>query len=343
LEVFNLDVLVIGGSKFSGREIIKILLEREHKVTVLNRGQSVKKLPDFYKPKEYQYPKDATVLKADRTDKEEFTKTLEGKSFDAIVDTIAMNETDIQNVIEIAGDKLQNYVFISTAGVYDENKLDFFPITEDVPIGSVTEDYPIEYTRNKRKAEIKCKKSFKEFGFPVTIIRPVFIYGPNNPMYRECYFFDRIKDEKPIYMPGNGDYINDFVHRKDVAWLATIPLENKKAIGQTYNATGGAAITLNRYVKILSEIVGKEAEVINYDPKILEKEELKPVTWNQMFPFFFHMHLFVSKEKAVKELGYEPINFIEGIKETYEWYQENKHPDWKGEYSLDKKIAKELK
>ncbi|NHJ47955.1 MAG: NAD-dependent epimerase/dehydratase family protein [Asgard group archaeon] len=338
-----MDVLVIGGSRFSGRHIINLLLDKEHNVTVLNRGQSEKKLPPFYKSIEYQYPKGVTVLHADRTKKDEFTKVLDGKNFEAIIDTCAMNERDIQNVIDIAGKNLQNYVFISTAGVYDENKINFLPITEDTPIGSDTDDYPIEYTRDKRRAENHCIKSLNESGFPVTIIRPVFIYGPNNPMYREVYFFDRINDKKPIYMPGNGDYLNDFVHSKDVAWLATIPLEKKNAIGQTFNATGGGAISLNRYVSVLGEIIGKETEVIYYDPKILEKEELKPENWNQMFPFFFNMHLFVSKEKIVKDLGFKPIEFIEGITTTYEWYQENKHPDWKGEYTLDKKIAKEIK
>jgi nucleoside-diphosphate-sugar epimerase len=338
-----LDVLVIGGSRFSGRHIINYLLENEHKVTVLNRGHSEKNFPPFYKAIEYQYPKGVTVLHADRTKKDEFTKVLDGKSYEAIIDTCAMTEGDIQNVMDISTDKLQNYIFISTAGVYDEKNITFFPITEDTPMGPDTDDYPIEYTRNKRKAENLCNKGFKENGFPVTIIRPVFIYGPNNPMYREIYFFDRISDKKPIFMPGNGDCLNDFVHSKDVAWLATIPLDKKKAIGQTYNATGGGAITLNHYTSVLSDIIGNETEVIHYDPKILEKDELKPANYNQMFPFFFHMHFFVSREKSVIELGYKPTDFIEGIKSTYKWYLENKHPDWKGEYTLDDKLTKELK
>ncbi|NHJ41001.1 MAG: NAD-dependent epimerase/dehydratase family protein [Asgard group archaeon] len=342
MEVIILDVLVIGGSRFSGRKIIEILVEREHSVTVLNRGKSEKILPSFYEQKEYNYPKNVRIIQADRTNEKEFSAALKGNNYSAIIDTCAFNENDIQNVLNISSDKLENYVFISTASVYDEEKINILPIKENDPIGSEADDCPVPYSRDKRRAENLLMKNYKENNYPITIIRPTYIYGPNNPMYREYYFFDRIMDEKPIYMPGEGEYLIDFVFARDVAWLVTTPLENKKAIGQSYNATGGEAITLNNYVKIVSEIVGKKAEVIHYDPKILEKDEMKPENWNQMFPFSFNMHFFLSKEKAIKDLEYEPIKFKEGLKQTYDWYQKNRNYDWKGDYTLDKKIAKEI-
>ncbi|NHK30408.1 MAG: NAD-dependent epimerase/dehydratase family protein [Asgard group archaeon] len=343
MEVFILEVLVIGGSRFSGRKIIELLVEREHSVTVLNRGKSEKSLPPFYKQKDYIYPEGVKIIHADRTNVKEFTEALKGNNFTAIIDTCAFNENQIQNVLDISDEKLEHYVFISTASVYDEEKIEVLPINESAPFGSEADDCPVPYSRDKRRAESLLMKKYKENNYPITIIRPTYIYGPNNPMYREYYFFDRIMDQKNIYMPGNGEYLIDFVNASDVAWLATAPLENRKAIGQSYNATGEGAITLNNYVKAVSEIIDKKTKIIHYDPKILEKDEMKPENWNQMFPFSYNMHFFLSKEKAALDLGYEPIKFIDGLKQTFDWYLQNRNYKWKGDYVLDKKIVKEIK
>ncbi|NHJ33573.1 MAG: NAD-dependent epimerase/dehydratase family protein [Asgard group archaeon] len=337
-----MEVLVIGGSRFSGKNTVELLVKNEHDVTVLNRGKSEEAITTFYQTKKYEYPKKVDVIHGDRTNNEELSKALMCKNFSAIIDTCVYNEKNIQGILDFAPDKLENYVMVSTASVYDEEKLVYYPVSEDTPMGSEAEEGPIPYSRDKRRAESLLMKSYQENNFPVTIIRPTYIYGPYNPMYREFYFYDRIMDKKPIYMPGHGDILTDFVFCKDVAWLLTAPLEKKKAIGQTYNATGGVATTLNNYVKILSEIIGNKTEVIHYDPEILKNEEFTPENWNRMFPFMYDSHLILSKENARIDLGYQPTSFEKGQKDTFEWYKKVKNPEWKVDYSLDVKIAKEI-
>jgi len=161
-------------------------------------------------------------------------------------------------------------------------------------------------------------------------------------MYREFYFYDRIMDKKPVFMPGHGDILTDFVFCEDVAWLLTAPLEKKKAIGQIYNATSGVATTLNDYVTILSEIIGNETEIIHYDPEIIKDEEFTAENWHRMFPYMYNSHLILSKENARWDLNYQPIPFEKGQKKTYEWYKKVRNPEWKIDYSLDEKIAYEL-
>jgi dTDP-glucose 4,6-dehydratase len=337
-----MEVLIIGGSRFSGKNLVDLLVKREHDVTVLNRGKSEQAIDSFYKTEKYHYPKGVEIIHADRTDREHISKALKSKKFSAIIDTCVFNEKNIQAILDYAPKELKNYVMVSTASVYEEEKLVYFPVSEDEPTGSEAEEGPIPYSRDKRRAESLLRKSFQESNFPMTIVRPTYIYGPYNPMYREFYFYDRIMDQKPVYMPGHGDILTDFVYSKDVAWLLSAPLENKKAIGRIYNATGGVATTLTNYVKILSKIIGKEAEIINYDPEILKKEELKPENWNQMFPYMFDSHLVLSMENARIDLDYQPTPFEKGQKETIEWYKKVKNPDWKVDYSLDEKIAKEI-
>lgn len=339
-----MEVLVIGGSKFSGKETVKLLAEKEHNVTVLNRGKSEKKIDaPFFKSEEHTYPRNVKVIHADRTNYTEFSEKINNNNFEAIIDTCAFNERDIQAILNLTLEKLEHYVFVSTGSVYDEEKITMIPITEEAPFGSEADDDPVPYSRDKRRAETLLHRAFKENNFPITIFRPTYIYGSYNPIYREMYFFDRINDQKTVYMPGNGEYILDFVFTKDIAWLLSSPLENKKAIGKAYNAAGEGGITLNNYVKLLETIIGKKVNVVHFDPQIVIKQKLEPENRNQMFPFSYDMHFLMSKEKAVVDLGYNPTSLFDGLKETFNWYQKYKNPKWEGDYAFDEKIAELLR
>ncbi|HUT81290.1 MAG TPA: NAD-dependent epimerase/dehydratase family protein [Candidatus Bathyarchaeia archaeon] len=338
-----MKILVVGGSRFSGKIVVENLNEKGHDVTVLNRGKSELSLPEFYKNEKYSYPKKVQILHADRKNKDEIRNHLSGKDFEAVIDTCAYTAADVQIIVDNSPKNIAHYILTSTASVYDEEKNYFIPISEDAFIGSEAEECPIQYSKDKRRIESLLKKLYTEDGYPITMIRPTYIYGPFNPMYREFYFYDRIMNKKPIYMPGHGDYLVDYVFAKDVAWLLTAPLENKKAIGQAYNATTGEACTLNVFVKLLSEIIGNEVEIVHYDQKLLEDENLKPENNYQMFPYGWYEHLILSKEKAVVDLGYKPTSLMEGERLTFEWYKKMKNPDWNGDYSFDQKIAKIMK
>ncbi|MBN1328615.1 MAG: NAD-dependent epimerase/dehydratase family protein [Candidatus Heimdallarchaeota archaeon] len=338
-----MKILVVGGSRFSGKIIVKDLVEKGHDVTVLNRGKSEQSIPEFFINEKHIYPKKAQIIHADRRNRDEIRNQLLGKDFEAIIDTSAYTVEDVEIIIDSTPKQIDHYILTSTASVYDEEKNFFMPISEEAHIGSESEECPVQYSRDKRRIESFLKKRFDEIGYPITLIRPTYIYGPYNPIYREFYFYDRIMSNKPIYMPGHGDYLVDFVFAKDVAWLLTAPLENKKAIGQAYNATTGEACTLNVFVKLLGEIIGNEVEIIHYDQTILEDVNLKPENNYQMFPYGWYEHLILSKEKAVLDLGYKPTPLMNGEELTFEWYKKSKNPNWHGDYNLDQKIAKIIK
>ena len=339
-----MDVLVIGGSKFSGKETVKLLVEQEHNVTVLNRGQSEKTIDaPFYISKKHNYPNNVKSIQVDRTNYQKLEETLDNKQFEAIIDTCAYNERDIQAILNLKLEKLEHYVFVSTGSVYDEEKITMIPIQEDAPFGSEADDDPVPYSRDKRRAESLLREAYEENNFPMTIFRPTYIYGPFNPIYREMYFFDRIDFRKPIFMPGNGEYIIDFIFTKDLAKLLVAPLTKKKVIGSAYNAAGEGGVTLNNYVKLLEQITKNKTEIIHFNPEIVSKNKLEFENRNQMFPFSYDMHFLMSKEKALIDLNYKPVKLSQGLKETYEWYQKNRNPNWKGDFGFDEKLALLLK
>ena len=339
-----MNVLVIGGSKFSGKETVNLLVKQGHDVTVLNRGKADKTIDaPFYISCKHKYPDKVKTLQVDRTDYKKLEETISGKGFEAIIDTCAYNEKDIKAILDLKLENLEHYIFVSTGSVYDEEKITIIPIQEDAPFGSEAEDDPVPYSRDKRRAEAVLRKAYRENNFPMTIFRPTYIYGPFNPIYREMYFFDRFDFKKPIYMPGNGEYIVDFVFTKDLAKLLVAPLDKKKAIGNAYNAAGEGGITLNNYVKLLEQITNKKVETIHFNPEIVSKNKLEFENRNQMFPFSYDMHFLMSKERAAIDLDYKPEKLSVGLKETYEWYQKNRNPNWKGDFGFDEKLAVLLK
>src|SRR5438552_17260405 len=71
----RLKVLVLGGTRFLGPEVVRAALARGHAVTLLNRGKTD--------------PRAFLSLPALRGDRDGDMSALEGKTFDTVVDTCA--------------------------------------------------------------------------------------------------------------------------------------------------------------------------------------------------------------------------------------------------------------
>ncbi len=73
-----MEVLVIGGSRFSGKIVVELLAEKGHDVTVLNRGKAEGDVGvPFLKNEKYSYPAKVKVIHVDRTNYNELQTKLE--------------------------------------------------------------------------------------------------------------------------------------------------------------------------------------------------------------------------------------------------------------------------
>ena len=101
-----MDVLVLGGTSFVGREIVECLLERGHTPTLFNRGRTgVDLFPGVER------------LVGDR-DSGDYA-TLTGRSWDAVVDVTGYVPRHVSEAVAALGDRGGRYVFLSTGLVYD--------------------------------------------------------------------------------------------------------------------------------------------------------------------------------------------------------------------------------
>jgi nucleoside-diphosphate-sugar epimerase len=157
----------------------------------------------------------------------------------------------------------------------------------------------------------------RDHGFPVTIIRPSFVYGPHNPLtMREFSFFLRLQQGRKIIVPGNGSVLFQSGHVDDLARAFAAVPGKREAIGQAYNVTAGKAVTALGYVNALAHIVGCEPDILFVD---LERmRALRVPVW----PYAWQMNLVYSIEKVKRDLGWEPgFDFETGHRQTYDWFQ----------------------
>ena len=268
-------------------------------------------------------------------------RLLREKQFDIVYDISCITKGHAELMIELLKGNVGRHVHVSTASVYQLDKLpDHVPIEEDYEIGPIAEgEHP--YMNDKRGAEEVLWNAFSE-DYPVTMMRPTFVYGPDNYMYREAYFFDRISRRRPLIIPGNSEAVFDLIHVDDLAEmivrLGNAPSE--KVVGEDFNGSFGRMLTGNILAKIVGEIVGKKPEILYMPMSAFKELEWPPTLF--FYPYPPTRVYGLNSRKIEKKLGFEfAFNYRKGLTHTYEWWQsqEQKEPDW----TLDDLLVKYLK
>ncbi|GET43215.1 NAD-dependent epimerase/dehydratase family protein [Microseira wollei] len=284
-------ILIMGGTRFIGVYLTKILVEQGHEVVLFNRGKKPAPVEGLQQ------------IHGDRTDAALLKEKLSGENFDAIFDNNGRELSDTQPLAEIFKDRVQHFVYMSSAGVY--LKSDQMPHIEGDPVDP----------KSRHKGKHETETFLAELGLPWTSIRPTYIYGPQNYNDLEAWFFERIVRERPIPIPGNGLHFTQFGHCKDLANAMAAVLGNTQAIGQIYNISGERFVTFDGLARACATAAGKSADelqIVHYDPKKFDFGKRKA------FPMRVQ-HFFASVNKAMTELNWKPeYDLISGLKDSFQ-------------------------
>src|SRR5689334_15579627 len=101
-----MHVLIVGGTRFVGYELVGRLLAAGDMGTILNRGTH----PDPFGER-------VERLRADRTTPE-LEQVLDGRSFDAAIDFAAYTGEDVARIVRLLDGRVGHYIFISSGQVY---------------------------------------------------------------------------------------------------------------------------------------------------------------------------------------------------------------------------------
>ena len=301
-------VLVIGGTLFIGKLLVERLLDAGHDVTLLHRKD------------ESPFGKRVRNAAADRNDAESVHRALSGHRFDAVCDIAYdwQRGTSAQQVEatakSIPGD-LSRYVFISSVAAYGEG-LDH---DEDDPLAP--DDHPNPYVRNKAASERALFRLHAESGFPAVTFRPPFVYGPENPFYREAFFWDRVGLGRPIIIAGQGERLMQFVYVRDLVAACLAALNSAAAPGRAFNIAHEKAVTQIEAVSAFAAAMGKQASVAHVPRDVIERNGGNVFAEPLYFAEYYDVPPITERaERVQRDLGVRLTTFSTALRETYEWY-----------------------
>jgi len=211
---------------------------------------------------------------------------------------------------------VEHLVYASTSSVYGANTKMPFSVHHNV-------DHPLSlYAATKKSDELMTHTYASLYGLPVTGLRFFTVYGPfGRPDMALFIFTKKILAGEPIDVFNFGNHRRDFTYIDDIVegvvraldkvarpnpgWSGDAPDPGtSQAPYRLYNIGNQRPVDLLRYIELLEECLGREAER-NLLP--LQLGDV-PDTWADV-------------EDLVADVGYRPGTPIEkGIKNFVEWY-----------------------
>ena len=300
-------ILVIGGTEFMGREIVRRLVGRGHDVSVLHRRDR------------HDLGPAVRNLRADRADLAAVERVLGEHAFEAVFDMAydwqkGTPAGQVEAAARACGPRLQRYVFMSSTAAYGGG----LDRREDDPLAP--DDVPNPYVQHKAMAERALFRLHAEAGLPVVTFRPPFVYGPRQPFYREQFFWDRLRDGRTIFLPDGGTTLMQWVYVDDVAEASVRALEVPEAVGQAFNVAHDP-LTQRAFVEALARVAGVDPKLVPVPRADIQAAGGHPFAGNLYFGEYLDLPpMTQSVGKVTRVLGVTPIAFEDGLRRSYEWY-----------------------
>ena len=269
-----LNILILGGTGFTGPHQVRYALARGHKLTLFNRGR---------RPKDW--PGEVEELTGDRETGD--LKALEGtRTWDVCID----NPTSVPHWVRDVGRVLQGrvgqYVYISSLSAYANTVTP--GMTEDAPLAEYTGADIMKETRATLLANMNlygplkagCEREAEKW-FPgiTTIIRPTLIVGPGDETDRLTYWPVRVARGDEVLAPPASDPIQIIDARDLAEW--TIRLSEQRAFG-AFNGVGpDYELTSAEMLHGIHAALGGKVEFAFVDQAFVEAQRIR--AWSE-FP-----------------------------------------------------------
>lgn len=281
-------ILITGGTTFVSRFTAEYYVNKGYEVYVINRNSK-------------EQVNGVKLIDCDRTKLE---NRLKGMHFDAVLDITAYTEEHVRTLLN-ALDSFDDYIFISSSAVYPETNPQ--PFTENQVCGknSVWGDYGT----NKLAAEKYLIDNLPS----AYILRPPYLYGVYENLYREPFVFDCAEKDRPFYIPEGGEMKLQFFNVKDLCLFIDILLE-KHPENRIFNLGNRETVTIKDWVTLCYKAVGKTPQFVSVDR-----------AFNQRSYFCFYDYEYTLDASKQYELMSSTVSLEEGLREEYEWYKTNRN------------------
>ncbi|WP_162300609.1 NAD-dependent epimerase/dehydratase family protein [Anaerosacchariphilus polymeriproducens] len=295
-----MNILIMGGTRFVSKSLAIFLIDKGHKVSIFTRN----KIPVDYTGIVEHFIGDRKIL-AD-------LQKIKEIDFDIVFDISAYELLDVKNLFSCLNKiSLKRYIFCSSGSVYSPT----IEMAKEFSECGYNQNWG-EYGLNKLKIEEFLMKEFEKYGLPISIVRPTYIYGKGNVLYREAFFFERIMQQKIIPIPDSDSKIQH-IYIDDLLKIFEELMYLDKANGQVFNVTHPEEISWESLVKTAASVVGTEAKIkkVNYVGK------LKP---REFFPFRDYTYLLSIDKLKEYNVSTPEIDLKKGLELSYNWIIDEK-------------------
>jgi nucleoside-diphosphate-sugar epimerase len=321
-------ILVTGGTGFTGKALVRRLLDLGHEVVALDykEGLKTRELREW----------GAEVVLGSVTDEAVVRQAMAG--VEVVHHRAAafreMNvpdrhywEVNVQgtrNVLQAAFDQgVRKLVYCSTCGVH--GNIDHPPGGEDAPIQPA--DY---YQRTKYEAE-PIVREFHQKGLPSVILRPAAIYGPGDPE-RFLMIFRRVaRGTFPMFGDGRTFYHPLYIDNLVDAFVQA--MQDGVGDGEAYLIADDQYLEIEALVKRVGRALDVEVKIPHYPVwpvvaagHVVEKAcrpfGITPPIFPRRVDWYRQNRAF-KIDKARRDLGYQPkVGIDEGLRLTADWYRQ---------------------
>lgn len=322
-----MKILVTGGTGFTGKALVRRLLDQGHQVVALDykEGLKTQELRDW----------GAEVILGSVTDREVVRRAMQGVE---LVHHVAaafremnvpdtyyydVNVNGTRNVLEAAvAEGVRKVIYCSTCGVH--GNIDHPPGGEDAPIQPA--DY---YQRTKFEAEPVVRQFF-ERGLKTVILRPAAIYGPGDPE-RFFLIFKRVaKGTFPMF--GNGKTLYHPLYIDNLIDAFLLAMGEGKGEGEAYLIADEEYLGIEDLVRRVGKALHVDVKVPHYPvwpvvaaghvcEKVCRPFGITPPLFPRRVDWYRQNRAF-KIDKAKRDLGYRPqVGIDEGLRRTAEWYK----------------------
>lgn len=247
-------ILVIGGTGFIGKYLVKQLVEAGHGVRVITRGASSGNIALAGLPVE--------LVQGDIAEKSFMQMALEGievvydlaKATGSKWEDYYQNDVLVtKNIAECAQEAgVKQFIYTGTIDSYYSANANE-TITGDTPLDKNMKNRNL-YAKSKATCEALLLDMHKASGFPVTIFRPGVVIGTGCPPAH--WGVGMFQSESRVQFWGDGENKLPLVLVDDVASGLVLALGRDDIAGQTFLLTDAPMLSGKEYVDIVSDTLG---------------------------------------------------------------------------------------
>ena len=300
------SLLVLGGTGFIGRQIVKQTANKKWSVTCVALSL----------PKKKNRVNKVKYYKVDLKSYNSVKKKL-NKPYNYIINLAGyINHSNlssdynkiirehflaVKNIVRVVPKKsLKKFLQIGSSVEYGLAKA---PQNEKTKLRPIT-----TYALAKTKTTNYLKKIYKKEKYPFVIARLFLTYGPGqkNDRFIPQIITGCLKNQK--FPTTSGEQVRDFCYISDTVSAILLLLTNKKIVGDIFNVASGVPVKIKTVINLINKIIGKGKPEFN-KRKLHAGENEK---------------LYADIKKIKNQLNWRPkVTLVNGLKKTVSYFKKN--------------------